>query len=331
MTKWIPAVQSLRPVLDMYLDSSVAVVGCHSGELSRNSCELDILVVGNDTKPATSVKLGGTFMDLFFIAEKDAMKPRDPEHAVALASARPVRDASMVLSAGSSAAQAMLSESCKKSASRALASALKSLGRGDEALAKGATAEADLWLLAGSYDFARALLYSKEVMPSPSHLFGQMKQQSSAASEAFGAFCEAAGLAMSSRAACASRLEGVSVLRDLIVHGRPDARNGAVVSDAGFQIVRGKVVELGTRIEHAECYSFLGMELVSDLLAIPARKGRRRKGAGLGPDVGSLLTGEERLLGERLAADVGLTRSKETIEGAIRKLDEQVSMLARAE
>lgn len=332
MTKWIPAVQSLRPVLDMYLDSSVAVVGCHSGDLARNSCELDILMVGGDARPSSSVRLGGTYMDLIFITEKEALKPREPEHAVALASARPVRDASMALSTGTSAAVAMLSESCKKSARKGLASALKSIGRAGEALANGATTEADLWLLAGSYEFARAVLYSKEVMPCPSHIFGQLKQLSGASANGFEAFCSGAGLSRSSRVACASRLEGLVVLRDYVTHRSLSQQHPAGPSDEGLQIVRGKVSELGTRMEHAECYSFLGLELVKDVLTIPQQgRSSKRKGAGLGPDVGSLLTGEDRLLGERFASDVGLTRDMDTIQAAIAALEKQVSTLARSD
>ncbi len=331
MAKWIPAVQSLRPVLDMYLDSSVAVVGCHSGDLARSSCELDILVVSRDARPSTSVKLGGTYMDLIFATEKEVMKPRDPENAVALASARPVRDASMVLSTATSAAAALLSDSCKKSGRRRLASSLKSLGRAREAAGKGAGTEADFWLLAASYDFAAATLYSKEAMPSPSHLFSQMKEASSASAEAFEAFFRGAGLLNASRAGCTSRLDGIGVLRDLMAHRRPSQDSVQSPADESLQITRGKVTELGTRMEHAECFSFLGLELVRSLLSIPStERGRKRRGAGLGPDVGSLVSGEGRLLGEMVEKDLGLTRDKDTVQSAASLLEKQISALAKA-
>ncbi len=330
MAKWIPAVQSLRPVLDMYLDSSVAVVGCHSGDLARASCELDILVVSREARPSASVKLGGTHMDLIFVTEKDVLKPRDPENAVAIASARPVRDASMVLSTATSAAAALLSDSCKKSSRRRLASSLKSLGRAREASAKGRSAEADFWLLAASYDFAVATVYSRDAMPSPSHLFSQMKGMSSTSAEAFEAFFRGTGLLNASRATCASRLDGIGVLRDLMTHRRPLQGQVQSPGDESFQIMKGKVTELGTRMEHAECFSFLGLELVTSLLSIPStEKGRKRSGAGLGPDVGSLVSGEGRLLGEMVETDLGLTRDKETVQSAASLLEKQISSLAK--
>ncbi len=312
------------------MDASVAVVGCSSGQTSRTSCELDVLIVGADPRPPVSLKLGGAFVDLAFVTEKEVLRPPDPEHAVALASAKPVRDASMALSAASSAAAALLSESCGKSATKRLASALKAVGRADEALQKEATAEADLWLLAGAYDFAYAFLYSKEEMPSPSHIFSQMKSRSASSPAGFEAFCAAAGLEKTSRAACASRLEGVAVLSDLLAQVGSSSRRPAQLSNEGLAIVRAKADELGARMEHAECYSFLGLELVGDVLSIPT-SGRRgkRKGAGLGPDVGSLLTGEGRLLGESLAADVGLTRTRESIKSAAGVLEAQISALAK--
>ena len=75
-----PAVRVLRPILDMYMDSAVALSGCHTQGIERHSCELVVVIVGTESRPSTSAKIGGVYMDLIFITESDALKPADPEH-----------------------------------------------------------------------------------------------------------------------------------------------------------------------------------------------------------------------------------------------------------
>ena len=57
----------------MYRRSAVAVTGCHAEGLQRNSCELDVLVVGPEKRRSTTVRIGGVYMDLAFIDEKEAL------------------------------------------------------------------------------------------------------------------------------------------------------------------------------------------------------------------------------------------------------------------
>ena len=136
-----PGVHLLRPILDMYMDSAIALSGCHAEGLERDSCELDVLIVGNQGRTSTSVRIGGVHMDLIFVSEKEALKPSNPEHAASMAHSRPVRDASLVISTSAAAATAVLADSCHKSTRGRLASALKSLGRADEALSEGSGAQ----------------------------------------------------------------------------------------------------------------------------------------------------------------------------------------------
>ena len=145
-----PALAVLRPIMDTYMDSAVAVIGCNSRGLGRYSCEFDVLVVTGDRRPPTSLRIGDAFVDLKFSSEKDVLKPANPEHAISLALAKPMKDTSLVLSTSSAANYAVLGELAKKASGTRLASALKILGRAEAALAKGALIDADFWLLAAS-------------------------------------------------------------------------------------------------------------------------------------------------------------------------------------
>jgi hypothetical protein len=321
------AAQLLRPVLDMYMDSAVALVGCHSVGLNRTSCELDVLVVGEGARSAASVKLGGVFMDLTFIGEKEALRHENPEHAASMAHAKPIRDNSLVISTGSSAAEAVYSDSCRKSARGRLSSALKSLGRVDECLAAEAVREADFWLLSASYDFGYAWLYSKETVPAPSHLLRQLREASKGPPRAFEAFSRGAGLEKASRAACASRLEGVGVIHDVLRGRQESAGELGPGWQERYEMIRGKSQELAIRVEHAESYSFLGLSFVLGVREMAAGWGS--KGPRHRSDLGSMFGGQEQFLGDRLLKELGLGRDRTAIEAALPGVKGQISSLAK--
>ena len=312
--------------MDMFMDSPVALVGCHALGIDRGGCELDVLVVSDERRPSATVRIGGVSVDLFFASEKDVLKPPDPEHAVSMARAAPVRDASLVLSTSSAACIAILSDSCRKSARKRLASSLKSLGRADEALAEEGASEAALWLLAATYDFAKAWLYSKEVLPAPSHLVGQLRGISKGAPGEFSAVSAGAGLEHASRASCSLRLEALGVLQDAL-RGRAQ---GGPWSGPRLEVVESKAEDLGGAQDHVECYSFLGEEAVEALNALSAgRKPKRRKAPRPTSPMDEVLTGEGRLLGDRILRELGLSRDRAQVEASLRGLKEQVSRLSK--
>ena len=322
-----PVTQLLRPILDTYRGSAFAVVGCHARGLERPSCELDVVVVTNERRPNSTVRIGEVFLDLFFVSQKDVLGPSDPEHSVSLAYAKTVRDTSMILSTSLASNAAVLGSSAKRSSSRRLASALKSLGRAEDALSKGSAIDADYWLLSAAYDYAYSLLYSEEVPPSPSHLLGQLKSQSKTAPKSFESFTAGAGLENSSRMSCGSRLDGVAVLYDVLGGGHEGAK--AIRprwSATRFECVSSKARELNQRIEHAECYSYLGTEMLNALGQLTAREGRATK-TGMGP--AALTTGKNRLLGDRLVKELGLVRESGSLKEALELVKVQVSRLAR--
>jgi len=316
-----PAAVVLRPILDMYMDSAVAVVGCNSQGIGRYSCELDVLVVTGERRPSTSLRIGDVFIDLRFTSEKDVLRPTNPEHGMSMAMAKPVRDASLVLSTSSAANFAMIAESARKASGIRLASALKIVGRAESALAKGTLVDADFWLLAASYEFAYALLLSKEVIPSPSHLLAQLREGSKGNPRGFEGMSIGAGLESAGRAGCGARLEGVTVLHDVLREGSTEATMDSEWPKARTEIVLAKADELMTRAELAECYSFLGQELVDGMTTLLRTNPKRT--------LMSLTEGKDRLLGERLVRQLGLARSEVAVKLGLDVLRQQVSLLSR--
>ncbi len=318
--KSTPASTFLEPILDTYMDAAVAVVGCNSRGIERYSCEFDVLVVTGDKHPPTSLKMGDTFVDLSFVSEKDVLKPRDPERAMSIALAKPVRDSSLVLSTGAAANSAMFADSAKKAGGTRLASALKILGRVEIALAKKELVGADFWLLAASYEFGYAWLLSNECLPSPSHLLAQMRENSRGAPSRFEGVSIGAGLEAAGRAGCGARLEGVSVLHDILREGSKAAVSSSWPK-VRTEILNAKAGELVTRVELAECYSFLGQELVDGMMTILALNPKRT--------LGSLTSGKDALMGDRLVRQLGLARTEKAIRDGLQVVKGQVSSLAR--
>ncbi len=316
-----PAATLLRPVLDTYMDAAVALVGCTSRGLERYSCEYDVLVVTGEKLPSTSLKIGGVLADLTFVSENDILKPSRPEQAISVALAKPIRDTTLVLSTGIAANSATLTESARKASGARLASALKILGRSEEAMARQAVLDADFWLLAASYEFAYAWLLSREVLPSPSHLLSQLRRVSRGSPRGFEGFSIGAGLEAAGRAGCGARLEGVTVLHDLIRERPESGTASATWSGVRTGILSGKANELVTRIELAECYSYLGQELIDAVLALLKPSSKR--------SLGALASGSDALLGERLVRQLGLARNEKAVRTGLDSLKEQVSILAR--
>jgi hypothetical protein len=316
-----PAAAVLRPILDTYMDSAVAVIGCNSCGIGRYSCELDTLVVTGEQRPPTSLRIGDVFVDLRFASEKEVLKPANPEHAMSMATAKPIRDTSLVLSTSSAANFAVMTESAGKASRIRLTSALKILGRAEAALAKGALVDTDFWLLAASYEFGYALLLSKETLPSPSHLLAQLREGSKGNPRGFEVISMGAGLESAGRAGCGARLEGVTVLHDLLREGSEEATAESEWTKVRTEIVAAKAEELVTRVELAECYSFLGQELVDGMGALLRAHPKQTPT--------SLTEGKDRLLGERLVRQLGLARRRRAVEAGLDALKQQVSLLAR--
>ena len=318
--KLTAAASILRPVLDTYMDSAVAVVGCSARETARYSCEYDVLVIGPEKRPAKSLRVGGDFVELKFVTEREALKPNNPEHAISLALCKPVKDTTLVISTASATASATLSDSASKASRTRLTSALKAVGRAEMALSRKAPIDADFWLLASSYEYAYALLLSNETLPSPSHLLSQLRT-TKGVPRSFEGVSIGSGLEAAGRAGCGARLEGLAVLHDLLRGGsKPDEAESAW-PQVRTELLTAKADELITRVELAECYSFLGQELVDDVLELMRKHPKST--------LVSLTTGKEALLGERLVRQLGLARSEKGIRAGLDVLMGQINLLAK--
>ena len=310
----------LRPILDTYMDSAVAVIGCSAREMARYSCEYDVLVVGAEKRPPKSLKIGDDFVELKFSTEGEVLRPSNPEHAMSVAFCKPVRDTSLVLSTASAACLATIQDSAGKASRTRLASALKSIGRAEAALARKALIDADFWLLASSYEFAYALLLSREVLPSPSHLLSQLRT-AEGVPRSFEGVSLGSGLEGASRAGCGARLEAVTVLHDLLRgSSKPDVAESAWPAER-TRLLSAKAYELVTRVELAECYSFLGQEVVDDVMALI----RKHPKATLA----SLTSGNDQLLGDRLVRQLGLVRPQKGVRAGLDVLMDQANLLAK--
>jgi hypothetical protein len=298
--------------------------------IGRACCEYDLAVVTKELRRETSVRVGEAYLDIFFLSEKEALRPSDPELAVSMAYASTVRDTSLLLSSGCSAARAVLQESSRKSVQGRLASSLKAMSRSDEALSKGSAGDADFWLLAAAYDFALAWLYSVEVKPAPSHLLAQLKEHSQGHSERFEAFSRAAGLERASKSGCESRLEALAVLYDVLDSSRSDPESSrAGPGRITYEIAKRKATFLVDGAQLADCYAFLGQEVVVTLPTLSAKAGTEARVQEQPLLVSLLSKGDSKMISETVMRGLGLVREDEVVRPALGALREQVSELAR--
>lgn len=325
-------IRMLRPVLDTYLKNAVGITGCLSYGIQRPSCEHDVLIVSNEPRTASSVKMGTSFLDIFFVSEKEVLRPSEPELAVAMASVYQVRDTSLIFSTGSSAAKAVLHENATKCAQNRLATSLKALGRAEEALSKGSAIDADFWLLSAAYDFGYSWLYSSDVAPAPSHILEQLRNRSKGEAAKFEVFSSSAGLERSSRRGCGDRLDSLSILNDAInassVEDSEDVRGSSTKVE--FEIVKQKSDYLVGSIRNVDSYAFLGLVLYSYLPKV-SRLHSKAERVEVDPAllVSSLSVGDHKMLSDGVIRRLGLVRSEKTLRSGVTSLREEVADLAK--
>lgn len=326
-----PAAEVVRPILDTYLNGAVGITGCQSYGIARECCEYDVVIVTNEERSPTSVRMGYAYMDILFVSEKEVMKPTDPEVAVALASLQQVRDQTLVLSTSTSANRAVLAENAKRAAEFRLRSTLKDLGRVDESLSAGLAHDADFWLVTSAYDFASSWLLSTETPLSPSHLLDLLKSRSAERPEWFKAFSESAGLQNASRRACAQRLDGLSVIMDVMGsrRGAEDDEPASPSNRTEFEIMRQKADYLTEAIRHVDCFTYLGVEVARVLPQVPRHQGQELTDSAMTPVITALTEGQERVFSEGVMQSLGLSRTAEEVKKDATSIREAVSELAK--
>ena len=327
------SVRSILPALKTFPTNDVAIIGCHALNLSRRSCEYDLLIVNHDPIPEKYIKVADVYARIVFRNERDVRQP-DPELALTLASAVPLRDSSLLLASATADCKRSFIANCRKSMESRLASSLKSLARADELVSEKETREADLSLLSAARDFAYAELLMGGVTPSPSHLLGQIKALPKRRPSSFKYWADAFGLELASRVSCENRLEGLSVIYDVVRTSRIGEETAPLFGRyrelEAVQVMGAKSAELLDSMQSAECFAYLGQEVVRslfDLYILHVSK------IGIEKDysrvIRELTVGSDRLISEEVVKSLGLVRAPEVITSATAGLKSAVSALAK--
>ena len=324
---------SILPALKTFPTNDIAIIGCHALNIGRRSCEYDLLIVNPDPIPMKVIKVADVYARLIFRNERDIRQP-DPDLSLTLAAAVPLRDSSILLAGATSDCKRGFSENCRKSMENHLASSLKALARVDELLSEKETREADLSLMSAARDFAYAELLANGVIPAPSHVLGQLKALPKRRPSPFKPWADAFGLELASRASCENRLEALSVIYDAVrtssAGAEADPRLGRYREIDAVRVMGMKSAELLDSMRSADCYAYLGQEVVLclfDLYTLHVSKLAKEK--DYSRVVRELTVGQDRLISEEVLKSLSLVRSPEMIEVATSGLKTAVSSLAK--
>ncbi len=277
--------------------------------------------------------MGSGYAEILFKSEQEIRQP-EVDLAMALSSAIPLRDNSLLLASAISESKRSFRNDCKKSMETELASSLKALGRVDELLAAGQAREADYWLLSSACDFAEAELLTNGVVPAPSHILTQLKSIPKRKSSNFKQWAEGFGLELSSKASCENRLEAVSVVYDVLrnttMAGELATKMSRYREVEAIQVITVKAKELEESMQSVECYAYLGQEAVRSLLDLYTLHTSR---VSLEKDYSSMIrdltVGEDRLLSEEVMKSLGLVRSPENLRVGLDGMKSSVSRSQR--
>ncbi|HEV2389401.1 MAG TPA: hypothetical protein VGS04_01630 [Nitrososphaerales archaeon] len=326
-----PNTQTILSVLKTYPSNEVAIVGCHTARMSRKNCEYDLLVVSKDPTPPKYVRAGEFYAKIIFRSERELREP-EPELSLSLARATVLRDGSLFLASTIASCRRKFKDNCGKAAESHLAAALKALGRVDEKVGENLP-EADFWLTSAATDLCVSEIFSSLQVPSPSHLFAQMKGLSKRKSAIFKEWTEASGFKLASKSSCENRLEALAVLYDVLrttaMDNSMSLKFGRYRSEDAVAIVRGKALELLESRETVECYSFLGYEIVRTVLDLHAMHSYAlNRELDYSNVTGELASGPDRLISEELLKTMGIVRQAELVKAGSESLRSAVSALA---
>lgn len=326
-------VATILPALKTFPTNEVAIIGCHCTSLARRSCEYDLLVITRDPIPEKFVNVGGSFAEILFRNERDLRQPSS-ELALALASAVPLRDNSLLLASAMADSVRNYGVNCASWMEEHLASSLKALGRVDALLASKNVRDADLWLLSAASDFAYAELLSNETVPAPSHILTQLKSVPRKRGVSFRAWSGGSGLELASRVSCENRLEALSVVYDVLRTSSMDKEDFQQLwryKDAdAFAALQLKAREMLGSMQSVECFAYLGQETVRSLLDLYSMHTTNlAKEKEFDSVVKELTTGKDRLISEEVVKSLGLVRTEEMISAASQEMKLAVSTLAK--
>jgi len=327
-------VDTILPVLKSFPSNEVAIIGCHATPgLSRRSCEYDLLLVNREPVPAKFIRVGSGYAEVLFRSEQEIRQP-DVDIALALASAIPLRDNSLLLAGAIADSKRSFKHDCKKRMETRLASSLKALGRVEELLAVGQPREADYWLLSAACDFAESELITNGVVQAPSHILAQLKSISRRKPSNFKQCADGFGLELSSKASCDNRLEAISVIYDVLrntsMAGDLAAQMAAYREPDAVKVIAMKAKELEESMQSVECYAYLGLIVVKSLMDLyTLHTAKISLETDYSNIVRDLTVGDDRLISEEVVKSLGLVRTPENIREATKGLSQSVSLLAK--
>jgi hypothetical protein len=319
MVKGRNAAQLLTPLLDLYKDEPIAIVGCHSQQIERDVCEYDVIVVGEKNAPKT-LSFGAKSFEIFFVEEKELLNPKDPELSISFSSMIILRDTTFQLSTAYSFHRTMVEKNSKISAERRLARSLKCLARSEEAFEKGFEQDSGFWLAYSSYNFLYAWLLLKNRLPAPSHLIEQLKKVAKYSPNRFEAISRGISLNRSNRQTCLERLHTLNIVMDTLENS--PSSQGMYVED--FNLIKRKVDYLISNMMFVECFSFLGFKICEYILSLITATAKSEIDYPL-----NFLSEKTRLISKDVTRKLHLTSTKEELRHGISEIKEQIQRLAR--
>lgn len=326
-------VRTILPALKTFSTNEVAIIGCHCTNLARNSCEYDLLVVSRDPIPEKFVNVGDAYAEILFRNERELRQPGQ-ELGLALASAVPLRDNSLLLASAIADSVRNYGTNCASWMEERLASSLKALGRVDALLEAGEVRDGDFWLLSAACDFGYAELLRNEVVPAPSHILTQLKAVPKKRAVSFTAWSDGSGLELASRVACENRLEALSVVYDVLRTSSTDKEDFQQLwrykDQDAFTVVKLKAVEMLESMQSVECFAYLGQETVRSLLDLYSMHATSlSKEKEFGAIVKELTIGKDRLISEDIVRSLGLVRTREMVQASAEEMKAAVSSVAK--
>jgi hypothetical protein len=319
MVKSKNTLQLLTPILDIYKDEPIGIVGCNSSQISRDSCEYDILVVGEKNTPKT-LKVGNTYFDVVFMDEKELLSTKDAETSLSLASMIIVRDTTFSLSTAYSFHRAISNQSTKKSVERRLALSLKSIARSEEALSRGLEMDSDFWLTYSSYNLAFSWILSKGMIPSPSHILEQTKKIAKLSPPRFQSLSEGLFLTNAGKKTCLARLQALSLIMDTL-ENTPSSSKGYIED---FELIKKKSMYLLENKFSVECFSYLGLKIAEYIMMTCSCFGGDEQTFPL-----NFLTDELKLISKDILGQFCFSRKKEVLGPSIDSLKSHIMKFAK--
>lgn len=309
----------MTPLLDIYKNEPVALVGCHSRQIEREKCEYDIIVIGEKNLPKT-IRVGGKYFEIVYMDEKELLNSNDPEVSLSLSSMMILRDTTFSLSTAYSYHRTMVEQNKKKAAERRLALSLKCIARSEEAVEHGKNVDAGFWMAYSGYNLAFAWILLKGGIPSPSHLIEQTKRVAKTSASRFEVLARSLALSKANKQTCLDRLQALNILMDTLENSQSSIESN--IED--FSLIREKSSYLIENMMPVECFSFLGLKISEYVLSLSSALKHDDENLPV-----KLLSEDTKLLGKRVVESFSFSQPEDELKRCTEDMKVQILKLAR--